>query len=132
MGNGVWTGIEMRRVYVAGLISRNTAGTKADVLEFLDNVRAGATACIEVIHNGMAAFCPFFDYQYNLMDNAPLTREMFYKNSVAWLEVSDAVLVISGEGIGSGVDREIKRAKELNIPIFRSFEELMNWKNGTK
>jgi hypothetical protein len=35
--------------------------------------------------------------------------------------------VISGEGKGGGVDAEIKIADELGIPVFREWNELLNW-----
>ena len=113
----------MKRIYAAGLISRNADGSIAGVLDFLRNIRAGQKASLEILRMGFAVFCPFLDYQFGLVDDVPIPKEIYYANSMAWLEASDAIVVISGEGIGSGVDAEIKRAGELNIPIFHSLQE---------
>jgi hypothetical protein len=45
---------------------------------------------------------------------------------MAWLEVSDAVMVISGDGLGGGVDAEIARARVLGIPVLWSIEEVLS------
>lgn len=116
----------IKRVYVAGLYSRNPDGSQANIVQALGNMRRGQMACLQVWRAGFAPFCPWQDYQYSLLDDQPITKEMYQTLSMRWLEVSDAVLVISGEGIGSGVDREIARAMELGIPIFRSLEELVH------
>jgi hypothetical protein len=116
----------MKRIYVAGLYSRNQNGNTANVIDVLRNIRAGQMACLKVLKAGFFPFCPWFDYQFALLDDEPISKETYQANSMAWLEVSDAVLVISGEGIGSGVDAEIARAKKLEIPIFRSLKALIN------
>lgn len=113
----------MKRIYVAGLYSRNGDGSVANVIDVLRNIRLGQQASIRVLGLGCAVFCPWLDYQFGLHDEIP--KEVYIGNSMAWLEVCDAVLVISGEGIGHGVDAEIKRAHELNIPVYHSFEEFL-------
>ena len=97
----------------------------AGVVGVLPSIRAGQAATLEVLWTGMVPFCPWLDYRYGLLDDPPIPKGAYQASSMAWLEVSDAVWVISGEGIGHGVDREIARAKELHIPIYRSFEELV-------
>lgn len=109
-----------KRIYVAGLITRNPDGSKAGALDFLRNIRAGQVVCLYLLRLGFAVFCPFQDYQYGLLSDDPIPEMAYKGNSMAWLEVSDAVLVISGEGIGSGVDAEIKRANELKIPVYHN------------
>ena len=116
----------MKRIYVAGLYSRNADGSVADVIDVLRNIREGQKASLKVWRMGFAPFCPWLDYQFSLLDDKPITREMYYTYSMAWLEVSDAVLVISGSGVGGGVDAEINRAVELRIPIYYSFAELID------
>lgn len=118
-------GTGIKRVYVAGLYSRNPDGTEAGIVQALANMRRGQMAALLVWRAGFAPFCPWLDYQYSLLDDQPITKEMYQANSMRWLEVSDAVLVISGEGIGSGVDAEIARAEALGIPVYRSLEELI-------
>jgi hypothetical protein len=104
-----------KRIYLAGLYSCNADGSKADVVGVIRNIRVAQEKAAELIAQGYAVFCSHLDYQLGLH------RELFVKeyqeNSMAWLEVSDEVWVLSGVGIGSGVDAEIARAKELGIPV---------------
>lgn len=122
----------MKRVYIAGLYSKNAGGSEANVLQVLDNIRAGQKAALDVWRLGFAVFCPHLDYQYSLLDDEPITYKMYYENSMAWLEVSDAVLVISGRGIGGGVDKEIARADELGIPVYDSLADLIKYEMETE
>lgn len=121
---------DMKRIYVAGLFSRNAKGEKANTLETLTNMRTGIKASIELLRAGYAVFCPWLDFQFGL--SAELTEMSYKNNSMAWLEAADAVLVISGKGLGTGVDAEIERANELHIPVFYSIGKLIapyGWEN---
>ena len=108
----------VKRIYLAGLISMNEHGDKANALEFLENIRLGQKAALELIKRGYAVYCPFQDYQYALLEDSQLTAVQYKSNSMSWLEVSDAVVFISGRGMGGGVDAEIAHAKELGISVF--------------
>jgi hypothetical protein len=113
----------MKRVYVAGAYS---AG---NVLAVLDNIRKGMRVGLEVLLTGYAPFVPWFDFHFNLMlrDGELLTVQDFYNYSMAWLEVSTAVLVVPGWENSKGTNAEIARAQELNIPIFYSLDELKRY-----
>jgi hypothetical protein len=76
---------------------------------------------------------PWWDRTF-IMDNPYLDfdKSRFYDASLAWMECSDAVYVISGAGDGGGVDAEIKRAGELYIPVFHDLERLIEWDNNIK
>jgi len=102
-------GGEMKRVYVAGAYSAN------DVMGVLENIRRGIEKCAELISEGIAPFCPWLDYQFSFFKK--LTKEDYYNYSLAWLEVSDEVFVLSGWEKSVGTIKEIKRAIELNIPV---------------
>lgn len=108
------------RVYVAGKYS---AGNVIDVFE---NMRRGMQIGAEVLKAGFAPFVPWMDYHFTLMrpKGKPITIEDYYRYSMAWLEASDCVLVISGEKSSSGVKAELKRAAELLIPVFRTIDEI--------
>ena len=106
----------LKTVFVCGNYSRNAKGAQANVIELLANIRAGQKACLDLLRKGYAPFCPWLDYMYCLLDDLPVTEQQFKDLSLAWLEKSDAIYVISGEGLGGGVDIEIRRAKELGIP----------------
>ncbi len=110
------------RVYVAGNYSINEDGKKASAIEMLENIRQGTTISAYLMSEGYNVFCPWLDYQYAFYRKMPDKR--YKDNSMAWLEVSDAMLVISGQGLGGGVDTEIERASELGIPVFYSMDDL--------
>ena len=107
----------MIKVYVAGLYSRNEKGEEAGGIEVLQNIERGTRISVELMLGGYAVFCPWLDHQFAFYQ-PNMDKQCYMDNSMAWLEVSDAVLVISGAGMGGGVDREIKRATELNIPVY--------------
>lgn len=110
-------------VYVAGAISAPSSG------KFINNIRKGIQLSSKVFLNGLAPFCPFIDFHYNLvMDDEEIksiTTETFYNYSIEWLKKSDAVLLVSGWENSVGTQRELQTAKEMNIPVFHSLEELL-------
>jgi hypothetical protein len=108
----------MRRVYVAG--SYNAPS----IIECLDNMRRGMQMATRVLEAGFAPFCPWLDYHYRLMSEH-ITREMYHAQSMAWLEASDAVLVLDGSEESQGTQEEIDRAFELGIPVFYSLDQLV-------
>ena len=114
----------MKKVYVAGLYSKNSIGEDASVIGVLENIKNGLNMCGCLLEYGYAVFCPWLDFQYGLNPQYFIKKEMYKANSMAWLEVSDAMLVISGVGLGTGVDKEIQRAIELKIPIFKTIHDL--------
>ena len=108
----------MVKIYCAGLYSKNSKGEKANVIEVLENIKAGITVCNRLLSLGYAVFCPWLDFQYGLCGYYKIAKEQYKASSMAWLEVSDAMLVISGAGLWGGVDDEIKRAVVLDIPAY--------------
>ena len=116
----------MKRIYVAGSYN---AGNVVDVL---DNMRRGMRLATEVLLLGFSPWVPWFDYHFQLMlrDDEELTIEDYYKYSIAWLEVSDAVLVVEKSENSIGTKEEIKIANKLNIPVFYSLEFLKLTKKG--
>ena len=105
-----------KRVYVAGAISNGS------LLQSLENIRKGIKLSVEVLKAGFAPFSPFIDFQFSFVE--PITIDEYYGYSMAWLEVSDAVLLVPGYESSNGTLNEIKRARELDIPIFTSLEAL--------
>lgn len=100
----------MKRIYVAGSYSADNA------LGVLNNIGTGIKACAKVLKNGDAPFCPWLDFHYHLVDNS-LTVADYQRVSIAWLEVSDEVWVLPDAENSKGTQAEIKRAKELGIPV---------------
>lgn len=108
------------KVYVAGPYSGD------NVLDVLRNIGRGEKACAELFKLGFAPFCPWHDKSY-VMDNPDhdFSMDDFYSYSLAWLEVSNAMLVLENWGDSYGTTQEINRAKELKIPVFYSIEDLL-------
>ena len=115
----------MKRVYVAGAYSAD------NVISILDNMRKGMRLSTEVLLAGFAPYCPWLDHHYILMlkENESLIVEDFYKYCLAWLEVSDAMILVSGWEGSLGTIAEIDKAEELDIPVFETMHELLEWKD---
>jgi hypothetical protein len=112
----------MKRVYVAGPYSAD------NVLDVLRNIGRGEKVCAELFSLGLAPFCPWHDKSY--VTDKPhydFTVQQFYDYSMAWLEVSDAVLLIGDWQSSKGTLAEIERAEELGIPVFEHFSDLIDW-----
>lgn len=103
----------MKRLYIAGAYSSD------NVLGVLDNIRRGMRAATEAFLAGYAPFVPWFDFHFQLMlrDGENLKVEDYYRYSMTWLEVSDAVWVLPNSENSKGTQAEIKRANELGILI---------------
>jgi len=110
----------MKRVYVAGSYSSN------NVITVLNNMRIGMRLGTQVLLAGYAPFVPWFDYQFQLMlrDGESLTVQDYYDYSMAWLEASDCVLVVPNSEGSKGTQAEIKRAIELDIPVYNRLVDL--------
>ncbi|HUX79897.1 MAG TPA: DUF4406 domain-containing protein, partial [Alphaproteobacteria bacterium] len=83
---------------------------------------------VEVFLAGYSPYVPWHDFHHNLMlrDGESLSVDDYYEMSMAWLEVSDAMLVLPGWQKSKGTIAEITRAVELDIPIFYSLSDLIN------
>ena len=114
----------IKRVYVAGPYSAD------NVITILDNMRRGMRAGYELLQLGFAPFCCWFDYHFSLQGECFL--EQYYEYSMVWLEVADAVLVLPDSENSIGTQNEIKRAKELGIPIFYSIKTLVHFNEEIK
>ena len=110
----------MKRVYVAGSYSAD------NVLKVFENMRIGIRVSTEIFLAGFAPFVPWLDYHFSLMlrEGEKVTLQMFYNYSLAWLEVSDAVLVLPNSENSKGTQAEILHAALLEIPIFYRLEDL--------
>jgi hypothetical protein len=110
----------MRRVYVAGAYSG------PDVITILGNMRRGMRKGVEVLLAGYAPFVPWLDFHFQLMlrDGEQLDVGDYYRYGLAWLDASEAVLVLGNSENSIGTQMEIARAVKLGIPIFHSIAEM--------
>lgn len=110
----------MKRIYIAGPYSAD------NVIKVLENMRNGMRLSTEVMLSGYAPFCPWLDYHFALMcrEGERIAVEDYYQYSLAWLEASDAILVLPVYKNSKGTLAEITRAQSLGIPVYYSIEEL--------
>ena len=78
----------MKRVYLAGCYSAD------NVLDVLKNIGRGEYYAGQLFMAGYAPFCPWHDASYAMDLLGELDKSLFYKASIAWLEVSDGVYVL--------------------------------------
>lgn len=118
---------KIRRVYIAGAITPYKS--EHPVFGFLGNIARGVRASLVLLLKGHAPFCPFLDFQYwfYLREGENITEKMIKDLSMAWLEVSDAVLVLPKYRKSAGTRAEIERAKEIGIPVFYDIEDLIDF-----
>ena len=114
---------EIKRVYIAGKLSDsgNTERSPSKVVcSYIQNLSEMCACADTVKMNGYAPYVPGLDFLMGI--TAGYWEERDYRRlSMAFLEVCDAVLVISES---KGVEAEIKRAKELGIPVCYTVGEL--------
>lgn len=113
------------RVYIAGRYSAD------NVMEVLGNIRAGQEAAVNLMLRGYYVHCPWLDHQLVLSyGGAYLTSQFLKDNSMAFLEVCDAVYVLPGWETSNGTKAEIVRSKKLNIPVFYYIEKLNKYRES--
>lgn len=115
-----------RLIYVAGALSGAQPGDNPNrspstvVCDYIRNVSNMCWIAGRLRQKGYYPYVPGADLLLGLVGgnwNEAMYRDM----SMAFLEVCDAVLVTSRS---SGVEREIGWARELDIPIYYTMEEL--------
>ena len=104
------------RIYIAGRYSTDSKGKQAGVMDVLKNIQRGTRISARLMSRGYNVYCPWLDHQFSFYE-PEMDVKRYRENSMAWLEVSDCVVVISGRGFGGGVDAEIEKAKQLGIPV---------------
>lgn len=117
--------MDRKRVYVAGPYSAN------NVIDVLRNIGFGEKMCSKLFSLGFAPFCPWHDKSFIIQNpEKDFTVADFYEYSVAWLEVSDAVLVIGDWRSSKGTINEIRYARSLEIPVMFTVNELIDWRDS--
>ena len=100
------------RVYLAGPISQG------DVLENVTNaIKLGK----RMVKDGLAPYIPHFD-SYMFPGN-DISWNAFLEWDLEWLPLCEAVFRITGES--EGADKEVEVARELSIPVFYSYSQLL-------
>jgi hypothetical protein len=110
----------MKRVYMAGAYSAD------NIVDCLKNIGRGQKYSADVFMMGHFPFCPWHDRSYTMENwDKELTVKQFQDFSMAWLEVSDCVFLVPGWENSKGTLAEIKRAKELGIPVYNGMNNFI-------
>jgi hypothetical protein len=113
-----------KRIYIAGAYSG------PDVITVLGNMRRGLELSAEIASLGFAVYSPWTDCLLHFQRPIPL--EAAYRQGMAWLEVSDAVVLVQqGAEQSHGTQAELARARELELPIFTEVADLCEWHHQT-
>lgn len=111
------------KVYVAGALSSKEKSNRTPtrvVVDYLQNVHKMCRVSGQLRKRGYAPYVPALDMLLGLTCGD--WDEAEYRGlGMEFLEICDAVLVISDSW---GVQKEVERAIELGIPVYRSLEEL--------
>lgn len=114
----------MKRVYVAGPYSAD------NVLDVFANMRRGMKLSVEVRQMGFAPFSPWMDFYYFLLNEADaFDLQNCYRYSLAWLEVSDAIIFTPDWEKSYGARKEHEFAVKNNIKIFYTLTGLASWED---
>lgn len=114
----------MKRIYVAGAMSAD------NILEVLQNIHDGIKLGAQCLKRGYAPFVPHLDILFRIQNGKDLDIPVttYYEYTLEWLKVTDYMILCPNYKNSVGTLAEIEKAKELNIPIFYSLEELDNYK----
>jgi len=112
-----------KRVFIAGALSSKEVTNRTPsrvVVDYLANVHKMVMVASEVRKLGHYPFIPALDLLCGIV-GGNWNEEDYRGMSTGFLEVCDCVLVIS---MSIGVEREIKVARQLGIPIYHGIEEI--------
>ena len=97
----------MKRIYLRSRYAGDTAR----------NVAVSERLCRQVIEAGGAPFAPHLLYPRFLDDRTPSEREIGIACGLTFMGVYDEVWVYSGNGLSSGMGRELDHASRLGKPV---------------
>lgn len=109
----------MKRIYIAGKLRTPL------FINYVENCRVMCEVAREVQKAGFAIYVPCWDL-LQVMLLPGITFDNLFDNSVEWLEVCDAMLVVGDNWRTSqGTLNEIRRAEKQGIPVFYNLDDLM-------
>jgi len=111
----------MKRIYVAGKLNDNA-------VNYIKNLHKMTEWTIKLQHLGFAVFNPGLDFLAGFL-NGNFNYYDYADNNMEWLKVADAIFVIPYNGESKGTNVEIKEAKNLDIPVFYTLENILKWKD---
>jgi hypothetical protein len=120
----------VKTAYIAGPMTPrgNRRDTQNSAIEYLLNARDLVQAAVALIHKGYAPYCPGLDFQYflSLRPGETIPEETIKEVSLAWLDVSDIIVLLPGWEASEGCQAEYSRSIELGMPAFYGVESVPN------
>jgi hypothetical protein len=118
----------MKRIFISGPITPRGRRDDCDrhpAVEYIFNIRDMILVANRLSQKGWAPFCPGLDFlNFLLSSSEEKLLELIWGIDLAWLSVSDAVLMMPGWEKSQGARMEHLRAEELGLPIYLSEEEI--------
>lgn len=102
----------MKKIYVAGKYD------DTNVINVLNNIRAGIELSVKILKQGDIPFCPFLDFLFVLIgDSKGLVQTHFRDYSIEWLKVCDEIWFLPSWTTSGGCKAEKEVAERLGIKI---------------
>jgi len=116
-------------VYIAGALTPKGIKSTNPAIEYLFNIRDISRAALDVLFAGFTPFCPGLDFVYFLLlrDKERITEPMIKRLSKDFLRRCDAILMTEGWKTSPGSIAERDLAWELELPVFYSLKELVEY-----
>lgn len=109
----------MKKIYVAGKLN-------ADAVGYIKNIHKMIRTAKVLRNQGFSVYVPCNDFLEGIVDG-DFEYEDFFDNSQPWLLSSDAMFLTPGWETSSGTLKEIKLAREHNIPVFYNIDALKKY-----
>jgi hypothetical protein len=101
-----------KKIYVAGKYD------DVNVINVLNNIKAGVKLATEILKQGDIPFCPFLDCLMVLIgDSEGLTQDHFRDYSMRWLECCDEIWLLPSWINSGGCKAELQRAREMHMTV---------------
>lgn len=104
----------MKKIYVAGKLN-------ADAVGYIKNMHRMIKTAGVLRKSGYSVYVPCNDILEGLV-HGDFDYEDYFDNSQPWLMASDAVFLTQGWETSTGTLKEMKLARENNIPVFYLLE----------
>ncbi len=101
------------RVYVAGPY------TAPDEWQVYENIHRARVVAQQLWAKGYAVLCPHLNTQFF---GGMVTREMFMRGDLAWLECADMIVMVEGWERSEGSKEERAFAERRGIPVVYWFQ----------
>jgi len=116
----------MKRVFISGPITPRgkRKDTNHPAIEYILNCRDMIVVSNELMKKGWATYCPALDFLNFLLAGLDLPVEKIFENDLAWVDVSDAVLMVGLWQLSDGSMAECERALNKGIKVYFDIKDV--------